>query len=123
MEKICWTDNVKNEDVLRRVKEERNILLTVKTRKASWIGHILCRKCLLQYIIETKIEGGIKVKERRGRRRKQLLDSRKKTTWYWKLEEEALDRTLYRTSFVRGYGGVIKHTTNLTEMTFIIIRN
>ena len=30
MEKISWTDNVRNEEVLLRVKEERNIIHTVK---------------------------------------------------------------------------------------------
>jgi hypothetical protein len=30
MEKISWTDRVRNEEVLHRVKEERNILHTVK---------------------------------------------------------------------------------------------
>jgi hypothetical protein len=41
MEKISWTDRVRNEDVLHRVKEERNIVHTIKRRKANWIGHIL----------------------------------------------------------------------------------
>jgi hypothetical protein len=40
------------------VKEERNILHTIKRKKADWIGHILRRKCLLKHIIEGKIEGG-----------------------------------------------------------------
>jgi hypothetical protein len=43
MEKISWTDCVRNEEVLRRVKEERNIIHTVKRRMANCIGHILCR--------------------------------------------------------------------------------
>jgi len=30
MEKISWTDGVKNEEVLHRVKEGKNILHTVK---------------------------------------------------------------------------------------------
>jgi DNA-directed RNA polymerase subunit N (RpoN/RPB10) len=38
--KISWTDRVKNEDVLRVVKEEINILRTTERRKARWIGHI-----------------------------------------------------------------------------------
>ena len=38
----------------------------------------------------------IEVTERRGRRRKQLLDGLKGRIGYWKLEE-ALDRTLWRT--------------------------
>jgi hypothetical protein len=47
MEKIIWTDNVRNEDVLLRVKEQRNILHEIRKRKANWIGHILRRNCLL----------------------------------------------------------------------------
>jgi hypothetical protein len=35
MEKIGWTDRVKNEEVLNRVKEERNIIHTIKRRKAN----------------------------------------------------------------------------------------
>jgi hypothetical protein len=70
MEKISWTDRVRNEEVLHTVKEERNILHTVKRRKANWIGHILRRNCLLKHVIEGKIEARIEVTERRGRRRK-----------------------------------------------------
>ena len=49
MEKISWTDQVRNEEVLHRVKEERNALRTVKRRKANLIGHILRRNCLLKH--------------------------------------------------------------------------
>jgi hypothetical protein len=73
MEKISWTDRVRNEEVLHRVKEERNIVHTIKRRKTNWIGHILRRNCLLKHVIEGKIKGKIEVPERRGRRRKQLL--------------------------------------------------
>jgi len=45
-EKISRSDRVRNEDVLRRIKEERNIVHATKRRKANWIGHILRRKCL-----------------------------------------------------------------------------
>jgi hypothetical protein len=50
---------VRNEDVLRRVKEQRNILHEISKRKANWIGHMLRRNCLLQRVIEGKIKGGI----------------------------------------------------------------
>jgi len=43
MEKISWTDHVRNEDVLLRVKEKRNILHEIHKQKANWIGHILRR--------------------------------------------------------------------------------
>ena len=77
MEKISGTVRVRNEEVLERVKEERNILQTIKGRKANWIGHILCRTCLLKHVIERKIEGMIERKGRGGRRCKQLLDDLK----------------------------------------------
>jgi hypothetical protein len=35
MEKIIWTDRVKNEEVSRRVKEKRNILHAMKGKKAN----------------------------------------------------------------------------------------
>jgi hypothetical protein len=111
MEKISWTDRVRNEDVLHRVKEERNILHTIKRRKANWIGHTLRRNCLLKHVIEGKVEGRIEMTGRRGRRRKQLLDDLQEKRRYWKLKEEALDRILWRTRFGRGYGPVVRQTT------------
>jgi hypothetical protein len=111
MEKISWTDRVRNEEVLHRVKEERNILHTIKRRKANWIGHILLRNCLLKHVMEGKLEGRIEMTGRRGRRRKQLLDDLKEKKRYWKLKKEALDRTLWRTRFGRGYGPVVRQTT------------
>jgi hypothetical protein len=74
MEKMSWTDRVRNEEVLLRVKEQRNILHEISKRKANWIGHILRRNCLLQQVIEGKINGGIGETVRRGRRRRKLLD-------------------------------------------------
>jgi hypothetical protein len=47
MEKISWTDHVGYEKMLQRVKEETNILHTIKRKKANWIGHNLRRNCLL----------------------------------------------------------------------------
>ena len=70
MEKISWTDHVRNEEVLLRVNEQGNILHEIRKRKANWIGHTLRRNCLLQQVIEGKIKGQIEVTRRRGRRRK-----------------------------------------------------
>ena len=77
IEKISWTDHVRNEDVLLRVKEQRNILHEIRKRKANWIGHILRRNCLLHRVIEGKIKGGIEVRGSRGRKRRKLLDDLK----------------------------------------------
>jgi hypothetical protein len=108
----CWrrTDRLNNEAVLHRVKEKRNIFHTIWRRKANWIGHLLRRNCLLKHIIEGKIRGT----RRRGGRRKQPLNDLKEVRRYWKLKEEAQDRTLWRTQFERGYEPVERQTTYLT---------
>jgi hypothetical protein len=59
IEKIIWTDHVRNEEALRTVKEERTILHTIKRRKVKWIGYTLHRNCLLKHVNEEKIRGRI----------------------------------------------------------------
>jgi hypothetical protein len=54
---ISWTDHVTNE-VLLRVKEERNIVHEISKRKTYWICHILRRNCILRQVIEGKIKRG-----------------------------------------------------------------
>jgi hypothetical protein len=61
MEKISWTDLVRNEEVLFRVKENWNILHEISKLKANWIGHILRRNCFVKQVIEGKIKGEIEV--------------------------------------------------------------
>jgi hypothetical protein len=63
MERISWTDHVRNEEILLRIKKQRNILHEITRRKTNWIGHILRRNCLLQRVIERKIKGGIEGQE------------------------------------------------------------
>jgi hypothetical protein len=82
IEKTVWTDRVRNEDVLHIIKEERNMLHTIKRRKANWIGYILRGNCLLKHMIEGKLEERIEMTGRRGRRVKQLLDDLKEETRY-----------------------------------------
>jgi len=99
MEKIIWTDHVRNEEVLFRVKEQRNILHEIRKRKTNWIGHILRRNCLIQRVTEGKIQEGIEVTGRQGRRRRKLLDNLKDRRGYSHLKKEALDRTMWRARF------------------------
>ena len=108
METISWTDLVRNEEVLLRVNEQRNILQEMRKRKANWIGHILRRNCLLKQVIEGKIKGEMEVIRRRGRRRKKLLDELKDRRGYSHLKEEALDRTMWRHRFGGGFGPVVR---------------
>jgi hypothetical protein len=102
---------VRNEEVLLRVKEQRNILHEISKRTSNWIGHILHRNCLLQRVIVGKINGWIEVIGRRGRRCRNLLDDIKERRRYFHLKEEALDRTMWRARFGRDFGPVIRQTT------------
>jgi hypothetical protein len=89
--------------ILLRVKEQRNILHEISKQKANWIGNILHRNCLLQWVIEGKIKGGIEVTGRPGRRHRKLLDDLKERGEYSHLKEEAVDRTMWRAHFGRGF--------------------
>jgi hypothetical protein len=111
MEKISLTDHVRNEEVLLRVKEQRNILHEIRKWKANWIGHILHRNCLLQRVAIGKIKGRIELTGRQGRRRRKPLDDLKERRGYSLLKEEALDRTMWRAGFGRGLGPVVRRTT------------
>jgi hypothetical protein len=115
MEKISRTDHVRNEEVLLRVKEQRNILHEIRKRKAKWIGHILPRKRLLQRVIKGKIQGGIEVTGRRRRRRGKLLDDLKKRRGFSYLKEETLDRTMWRARFGRGFEPVVRQMNECRE--------
>jgi hypothetical protein len=98
---------VRNEEVLLRDSEQRNILHEIRKRKANWIGHILRRNCLLEEVIEGKIQGRIEVTRRRGRRRKKLLDDLGDRREYSRLKEEALECIKWRNRFGRGCGPVV----------------
>jgi hypothetical protein len=104
-------DYVRNVEVLLRFKEQRNILHEISKQKANWIGHILHRKCLLQRVTEGKVQGGIEVTGRQGRRCRKLLDDLKERRGYSHLKEEALACTMWIGRFGRGFGPVVRQTT------------
>jgi len=87
----------------------------MRKRKANWIGHILHRNSLLQWVIGGKIKGEMEVTGRRGRRRRKLLDDLKvkvkERRGYSHLKEKALDHTRWRARFERGFGPVVRQTT------------
>jgi hypothetical protein len=112
MENISWTDHVRNEVVLLRVKEQKNILSEIRKRKAKWIGHILGRIYFLQRVIERKIQGGIEVTGRQRRRRRKLLDDLKERRGYSYLKKEVLDHTMWRAHFGRVFGPGVRQTIN-----------
>jgi hypothetical protein len=78
-------------------------------KKANWIDCILHRNCLLKHDTDGKIKGRLR------RRHTQLLDNLKKTRVYWNLKGEVQDRSQWRTRFGRGYGPVVRRTTERTK--------
>jgi hypothetical protein len=70
----------------------------------------LCRNCLLQQVIEGKVKGGIEGTGRRGRGLRKLLNDLKERRGYSNLNTEALDRTVWRAGFGRGFGPVVRQT-------------
>jgi len=62
-------------------------------------------------VIEAKIQGGIEVTGRQGRRRTKQLHDLKKRRGYSHLKEEALDHTMWRARFGKGFGPVVRQTT------------
>jgi hypothetical protein len=101
---------VRNEEVLHRVKKQRNIPPEIRKWKANLVGHILRGNCLLQQVNKEKIKGWIKVTGIRGRRRRKLLDDLKERRGYSHLKEEVLDRTMWKARFARGFGPVLRQT-------------
>ena len=100
MEKIGWTDCVRNEELLHRVKEGRNILRTIKSNKANCIGYILHRIGLLKPIVEEKIRA-TEVKERRVKRRKQLVDDFKRNERILEIERGSTRSHSVENSFAK----------------------
>jgi hypothetical protein len=52
---------------------------------------------------------------RRGRRCRKLLDDLKERRGYYHLKEEALDRTMWKARFGRGFGPVVRENTKCIE--------
>jgi len=111
MEKITWTDRVRNDEVFHRVKEDKNILHTTKGMKDEWNGHMLRWNWLLKHVTEDMIEGT----RRRGIRHKQQPDYLKLKIWYWNFKEETPECTLERTRLGRGYGRVARKDCAMKE--------
>ena len=73
---------------------------------------VLRRNCLLQQVIEGKTKGQIEVTRRRGRRRNKLLNDLKNRRGYCQFKEEALDRTVWRNRFGRGFRPVVSQKSD-----------
>jgi len=106
MEKIIFTNRVKNQQVLRRVNEKRNILRTIKGGSLTGLGTY----CLLKLIIEGQIEREIKWRENEEEAVSSYWMTFKERTRSCKLKEEALDLNMRRICFGRDKGPVVRQT-------------
>lgn len=80
MLRISWIQKITNEEVLRKLNTETELLYTIKKRKLEYLGHIMRNKKyeLLQLIIQGKING----KRGPGRRRDSWLKNLR--VWFGK---------------------------------------
>lgn len=81
------TDRVGNVKVLRRVKEDKNVLHTVKRKKANWIGYVLHMTSSKLHYSRKAIKRDI-VKERQGRRRSRYWMTLKKRQYAGNLKRK-----------------------------------
>jgi len=70
MMKVPWTEHKTNEEILKMVETEGEIMDTVRSRQKRWLGHILRHDSLLRIKLEGQIEG----KKAYGRPRTMMLD-------------------------------------------------
>jgi hypothetical protein len=101
---------VRTEGVRSREEKKTNIQHTIKRRLHELVTFFL-RNCLLKHVIEGKTE----MTGRRVKGRKQLLNDLQQTKGYWNLKEEALHHTVWGTRFGKGYGPLVRQTTELTN--------
>ena len=71
MLRISWTDRVTNEEVLRRVGQQRTLIRVIRKRQMEFLGHIIRREKIEHLCLTGMIEG----RRSRGRQRKKYLDS------------------------------------------------
>ena len=106
MEKISWTNVLKNEKVIDRESEEINALLTIKKGKSKWVSHNLCRNCLVRHAIEGEIKGWEDEEENLRYYWMTLKETKKYCIW----KKNVLDGIMWITRFERGYGSVARQT-------------
>jgi ribosomal protein S26 len=110
VKKISWTDHVRNEEVLLRVKEQRNILHEISKRKANCMVTFCVETAFYKGLLKARYKGDRSDRKTRKKSRK-LLDDLKERRGYSYLKEETLDRTMWTARFGRDFGPVVRQTT------------
>src|SRR5688572_21563806 len=57
LERVCWQDRIKNEEVLSMVGQKRCLVKTIRERKKNWIGHMFRGNGLLRDVLEGRMLG------------------------------------------------------------------
>ena len=93
MLRISWMDRVTNEEVLRPMGKDKELLSTVKERKLQYVGHTMRgdRYEVLRLVIEGKIEGRRSV----GRRQNSWLKDLRR--WFGRTSIEIFRGAVSRT--------------------------
>ena len=92
--KILKATCVTNQEVLKRVDEERTLLHMIDRRKHRWLGHVIRGEGLLLTVIEGRMVG----KKTRGRRRLNMLSDMVGGTPYVQTKRKAENRITWRES-------------------------
>ncbi|KAJ4436831.1 hypothetical protein ANN_16963 [Periplaneta americana] len=92
IERVKWTDRIRNEAVLERVNEKRMKLKLIRKRKRNWLVHWMRRNCLLKDAVEGMVNG----RRVRGRRRYQMIDDIKIYGSYEETKRKAENRNDWR---------------------------
>lgn len=83
MLKIKWTERVKNETVLTRVKEKLKSWHSIKVRRNKMIGHVIVIRhdSSTKSIVDGNVEGYIRRRRPRMEYMKQIMIDRRKDTY------------------------------------------
>jgi len=100
MKKYCLESRSRGISYTKYVNGRRTGLVTFCVETALYNG-----------LLKERYKGGIEVTGILGRRCRKPLDDLKERRGYSHLKEEALDRTMWRARFGRGFGPVVRQTT------------
>ena len=70
MMRISWVERQTNEEVLRRVEEERSLMMVIRRRQMKFLGHIMRRGELERVVLTGYVEG----RRARGRQRETFMN-------------------------------------------------
>jgi hypothetical protein len=99
MKVYCLESRSRGISYMKYVNGRRNGLVTFCVETAFYNG-----------LLKERYNGEIELTRRQGRRRRKLLDDLMEKRGYSRLKEEALDRTMWRAGFGRGFGPVVRQT-------------